>query len=490
MTGYSTDKSSQESLKNNPSEATNDLEEIRRLLFEPEIHQVKKVQERLDNLKLNTDNLSEVLPEAIAQRTLPDKELTQALLPTVEDAIHISVRKDVDVIATAIFPALLPGIQKAVAAAISEMTQSLNQTLEYGFSAKSIKWRLEARLTGKSFAEVVLLHTLLYQVEQVFLIDKESGLVLQHLVAPNIAAEDADMVSAMLTAIRNFIQDSFNVDKNDSLDALRFGGLALWIEQGSQAILAGVIRGNAPKELRFIFQDTLAKIHLKYSNKLDSFDGDTDLFLESENELKVCLQAQYESIPQKPSAVLYLVLGGIAVALTTWIGFTIQDNLRWSAYLNKLNNEPGIVITKAEKHWGKYFISGLRDPLAVDPKTIIQAAKLNPKTVISQWKPYISLEPVLLTARVKKMLKPPVTVSLKVDENGILYAYGSASHQWIVETRKRAQFISGINQFQEKDLLDLNLNKLEFKKRVKNKYYNSVKPTSNLQHFKKPSSGD
>jgi OOP family OmpA-OmpF porin len=72
----------------------------------------------------------------------------------------------------------LPGIQKAVAAAISEMTQSLDQTLEHELSPKSFKWRLEAKLTGKSFAEVVLLHTLLYQVEQVFLSHKESGLVL------------------------------------------------------------------------------------------------------------------------------------------------------------------------------------------------------------------------------------------------------------------------------------------------------------------------
>jgi OOP family OmpA-OmpF porin len=57
----------------------------------------------------------------------------------------------------------------------------------------------------------------------------------------------------MLTAIRNFVEDSFNVAQGDSLDALRFGGLALWIEQGSEAILAGVIRGNAPKELRLVF---------------------------------------------------------------------------------------------------------------------------------------------------------------------------------------------------------------------------------------------
>ncbi|HAJ58702.1 MAG TPA: flagellar motor protein MotB [Cyanobacteria bacterium UBA8543] len=464
MTSSSDNDVSNETLNNNHSSTQDELEELRRLLFEPEITQVRKVQEKIDNLKLNTDNLSQVLPNAIAQRPIPDKELTEVLVPTVEDAIYTSVRKDAEIIATAIFPVLLPGIRKAVAAAISEMTQSLNQTLDHSFSTKSLKWRLEALRTGKSFAEIVLLHSLLYRVEQVFLIHRESGLVLQHIVAPEVTAQDADMVSGMLTAIRNFVQDSFNVHKGDSLDALRFGELALWIEQGSQAILAGVIRGNAPKELRLVFQDTLNKIHLQKGSAISAFDGDATPFAETQQDLEACLQAQYESKPQKPSPVLWIVVGAIAVALGTWIGFSIRDHLRWANYLEKLNAQPGIVVTKAEKQWGKYFVSGLRDPLAADPIKIMKAAHINPKTVKSQWKPYVSLEPALFANRAKQLLQPPKTVSLQVDENGVLSATGVAPHQWIVETRKRVQFIPGINQFQEKNLLDQDLRKLQLSK--------------------------
>ena len=464
MTSSSDNDVSNETLNNNHSSTQDELEELRRLLFEPEITQVRKVQEKIDNLKLNTDNLSQVLPNAIAQRPIPDKELTEVLVPTVEDAIYTSVRKDAEIIATAIFPVLLPGIRKAVAAAISEMTQSLNQTLDHSFSTKSLKWRLEALRTGKSFAEIVLLHSLLYRVEQVFLIHRESGLVLQHIVAPEVTAQDADMVSGMLTAIRNFVQDSFNVHKGDSLDALRFGELALWIEQGSQAILAGVIRGNAPKELRLVFQDTLNKIHLQKGSAISAFDGDATPFAETQQDLEACLQAQYESKPQKPSPVLWIVVGAIAVALGTWIGFSIRDHLRWANYLEKLNAQPGIVVTKAEKQWGKYFVSGLRDPLAADPIKIMKAAHINPKTVKSQWKPYVSLEPALFANRAKQLLQPPKTVTLQVDENGVLSATGVAPHQWIVETRKRVQFIPGINQFQEKNLLDQDLRKLQLSK--------------------------
>ena len=63
------------------------------------------------------------------------------------------------------------------------MLESLNTTLEHSLSWRSLRWRLDARRTGKSFAEIVLLNTLVYRVEQVFLIHRPSGLLLQHLTA-------------------------------------------------------------------------------------------------------------------------------------------------------------------------------------------------------------------------------------------------------------------------------------------------------------------
>lgn len=469
MTSSSTEGISNEATKNDRPTAKEEMAELRRLLFAPEITQLENVQKRLDNITfegIKAEDLSRMLPDAIIQRSLPDEELTEVLRSTVEDAIYTSVRKDADVISTAIFPVLLPGIQKAIATAISEMTQSLNETLDNSLSAESLSWRIEALVTGKSFAEVVLLHSLLYRVEQVFLIHKETGLVLQHIVAPEVAAQDADLVAAMLTAIRDFVKDSFQVGKTDSLDSLQFGELTLWIEPGSQAILAGVIRGNAPKKLRLVFQDAIAKIHLNQSKALHAFSGDTTPFEASRPILETCLQAQYESKPeksasQKPSPVLWIVLGTLVIALLAWFGFSIRDSLHWTAYLAKLNAEPGIVVTKVEKHWGKHFISGLRDPLAADPIALMQATGVNSQAVFSQWQPYLSLEPALLAARAKQLLQPPETVSLEVDENGILYASGSAAREWVVQTRQRVQLIPGITQFRAEQLSHTAFKKLE-----------------------------
>jgi OOP family OmpA-OmpF porin len=187
-----------------------------------------------------------------------------------------------------------PAIRKAITSALQGMIQSFNQVLEHSFSLKGLKWRFEAMRTRKPFAEVVLLHTLVYQVEQVFLIHKDSGLVLQHVVGKSVIAQDPDLVSAMLTAIKDFVQDSFGGKKEESLETLRIGERNVWIEQGDNAFLAAVIRGNPPMDLQAVLREAIEEINFRQRDELESFDGDTTCFEEIRYILDNCLQAQFK----------------------------------------------------------------------------------------------------------------------------------------------------------------------------------------------------
>src|SRR5262245_50811213 len=171
----------------------------------------------------------------------------RALTPPVERAITASVRKNPGPLADALFPVMGPAIRKAVNAALAGMVDGLNRTLEHSLSWRSLAWRVEALRTGRSFGEVMLAHTLVYRVEQLFLIESTSGLLLQHLAPGTDGVRDADMVSGMLTAIRDFVKDSFGVAGDDALEGLKVGELSIWIEQGPRAVLAGVVRGVAPR---------------------------------------------------------------------------------------------------------------------------------------------------------------------------------------------------------------------------------------------------
>jgi OOP family OmpA-OmpF porin len=374
-------------------------------------------------------------------------------MPSVEAAIGVSVRKNPQRLVDAIFPVMGPAIRKAIANAFSEMVQSLNQTLEYSVSLKGLAWRLEALRTGKSFAEVVLSHTLLYRVEQVFLIHRETGLLLQHVHAGAAAVQDADLVSGMLTAIQDFVHDSFGAGRTDALDSLRVGEWTVWIERGPQAVLATVIRGTAPNDLRGLMQDALDRIHVEQRNALEAFDGDATTFAASRPHLESCIQMQTESVTRKkPSPVLLAAAALLLLALGLWLFFSIRESRRWDDYLGRLRSEPGLVVVSAEKRGGKYYITGLRDPMAVDPAALLGASRIDPQDVAARWEPYQTSHPDFVLARANRLLEPPSSVSLTV-EDGALVARGYATQDWIQAARRVTQMMPGVSRFDAEGLV-------------------------------------
>jgi outer membrane protein OmpA-like peptidoglycan-associated protein len=456
----------------NYAKDSNELSELRSLLLGIEPTRLEKFYQQIDNPHITPEDISRLLPEAIILRTMQDKELAEVMIPTVEESIKSSVKKDHHILSDAIFPIIGPAARKAISTFIDEMTQSLNHALEHSLSPQSFMWRLEARQTGKSFAQVVLLRTLVYRVEQIFLIHKETGLLLEHIIAPKVAAQDPALVSAMMTAIQDFVKDSFNVEKDDGLQSLRFGELTIWIEEAPHAVVAGIIRGNPPQELKLVFQEAIEKIHLKFNKELNFFKGDASAFSASKPYLEACLQAQYKSCSRKKYPYAWAFYATLALGFGLLGFLTVRNQERWNVLVEKLNSQPGIIVLKAESRDGKYFISGMRDPLAIDPNALIKQAKLDPNKVITNWEPYLSLQPQFTTKRVEQLLQPPKTVSLKVDENHILHVTGSAPRQWILEARKLWRFIPGVTQFRENNLVKLELSQLQsYKKQVEQEVF-------------------
>jgi OOP family OmpA-OmpF porin len=119
-----------------------------------------------------------------------------------------------------------------------------------------------------------------------------------------------------------------------------------------------------------------------------------------------------------------------------------------------VKNEPGIVVTEAGRREGKYFINGLRDPLARDPLTLLPEAKVDPAQVTGRWQPFQAMSPEFVLARAQSLLEPPATVKLTVEGN-VLAAEGFASSQWITETRRVVRFVPGLSQLREDKLLGL-----------------------------------
>jgi OOP family OmpA-OmpF porin len=371
---------------------SSDFAQLTELLVGPERAQLADLQSRFDDPARRAVDLALALPEAVKRAKA--KSLREALEPVFEKAFENSVRKHPRELADAIYPVIGPAIRSSIAASIREFAENLNQIVEKSASLRAIRWRIEARVTGKPFTEILLARSLLYSVEQVFLIHRKSGLLLQHVAARDSVLKDADMIAGMLTAIQDFFSDSFTVGGQD-LETVDTGRYKLWIQYGPKALLVGAVSGTAPAELKAVFRSAIDQIHQILYAELDSFkQDDISVFESSRPLLEACLLGQSKPAESRRKPVLgWLAAAAVLIALATWAWYSLREQARWTDYFGALKRQPGIVVTAVEKQGSAYLVSGLKDPLAREP------AAPDPRRVRFVWQPYLSLNTPLAAKR-------------------------------------------------------------------------------------------
>jgi OOP family OmpA-OmpF porin len=375
------------------------LAELRSLLIGPEKARLDSLSERLNDHDLLAEDISHVLAAAVRLSTFRDGKLRTSLQPLVEEAIRISVQRNPAILADALFPVIGKAVRKAVANALQGMAESLNRMVEQSLSLRALEWRLEALRTGKSFGEILLVRSSLYRVEQVFLIHRNTGLILQHCAADQETARDADLISAMLTAIQDFVRDSFTLESGAELETVQAGPFSLWIQHGPKAMLAGVVRGTPPNQLKALFEETLERISREQSAALENFDGDASPFEAVKPVVAACLLGRREPVKRTSLTPVWIGAGVLAVLLLLWAGFAYRSRQKWNSYVESLANEPGIVLTRIEKKGGRHIVSGLRDPLSADPAARLAASGIAADQAVFRWERYHSLDPKFVATR-------------------------------------------------------------------------------------------
>jgi outer membrane protein OmpA-like peptidoglycan-associated protein len=443
---------------------------------------LQQIEHRLNDPEQRALDLADILPDAIRQSTqqmmsnlsssvtsqvtsqLVDQEvekakLTESLQMPVEICIQQSIKKNVAPFADALFPLIGPTIRRSIGEAFKELLQRINTLLEHSiFSRKGIAWRIQAWRTGQSFAEVILMQTFIYRVEQVFLIHRESGLLILHAHVEGVEVGDSDAVSAMFTAIQDFTRDSFSVSKQEELESLQVGQYTVWVERSPYAILACVIRGMAPNLLRNLMTQQLELIHGRYGALLKNFDGDNTPLQSALPLIEETLKSEMKAgeKPRWMSPQLFIILGVIFILLVLWGYHSFEFHWRLNSYLQALQETPGIVINKTKKEGGKWVIYGMRDPLAPAPEKLAEQYDLTKDQVIFQGRWYQDLDPYFVEQRLRRWLKPPKTVNLSLQDT-VLHLRGHADQVWIDKVNDSIGLISGVTEVVSDNLINTEL---------------------------------
>ena len=446
------------------TDAERDLAALREKLLGPELRRLQAIERLLEQhprLEGPTpEEIAAVLPAAIRLRQSGDNQLGRALGPTLESAIQDSVQRNPSAIAEAIFPALGPAIRRAIGAALTGLVESFNAALSASLSLRGLRWHLEARRTGRSFAEIALLHSIAWRTELVLLVHRETGTLLlssqTSALTPVGATPDGDVVSAMLGAIQDFVSDSFARGAPTDLLRIAFDDRTLHVAVGPKVTLAALVRGVAPVEFTEQLQETCDLVHVLATARLAGFNGNTTPFTTLQPTLDDLLREEKAAHPSSRRmllawSLLLVVACGIGIGV---LALRSAESTRLSAAVAALRDEQGIVVLSAGRQAGDMTLVLMRDPDAADVSVVLREAGLDPAALDIHEEPYVCLQPEFVRHRAVRSLDPPATVEIDL-VRGRLEMRGTATHRWIQHALAVSNALPGVAEIDTSALVDI-----------------------------------
>ncbi len=110
---------------------------------------------------------------------------------------------------------------------------------------------------------------------ELFAVDRAGILVGQ--AAPDDEGLDGDIFAGMLSAVQDFVRDSFDrsLENKNTLGRLEYGNMKIIIEHGNHIFLTAVFTGSEHENMKSTVRNSLDRIESKYGHILENWSGDT-----------------------------------------------------------------------------------------------------------------------------------------------------------------------------------------------------------------------
>lgn len=263
----------------------------------------------------------------------------------VTPAISKGIADNKETMIDALYPIMGGMISKYVTQAIKEMMETINKKIESGLSFERYKRKAKAKLTGVSETELLMEESADATISSLFVIQKESSLLIAEAHLENQEIDDAHMVASMASAIKDFISDwAQNDEVGSEVQILSYGNATLYIESAGSVFIVAFLDAEPDYEQRIEINTFFASLIKEYSDFFQHFDGD-----ESAEEIVVLSMKMedylYEHSPKQsavtgkskrnPAKYILIFLGllllGYGVYLfNTWY---IQRSLEHNVYV-------------------------------------------------------------------------------------------------------------------------------------------------------------
>jgi hypothetical protein len=284
-----------------PSNTDPSLEALREILLGHYRRQIAELQAELDDL----------------ERRINDKDaLIATIAPVMGDAIRRKIRDAREEMIEAFYPIIGQVVLRAVSEAIDDLRRMVDAQVRTSFNPQATWWRLRARIGGASDADIALRESLPFEVEEIFLVHRDTGLLLRHISRASDTSTDSELISGMLTAIRDFTHDTFGRGREGELEEIEYGDQRILIEDAQHAYLAVVVDGIEPPGFWAEMRERIIEVEHTHQQALRHYDGDATPFASVEPALRsLMIPATPRELSPTQKRILAGVLGIAAVFL-------------------------------------------------------------------------------------------------------------------------------------------------------------------------------
>lgn len=192
------------------------LRQIQDILLKEERAELTQLKQQLDQ---RDQRVQQIIDDKLTYfQTHFPVEFKTALNKIIDQRIQYSQEE----ILNAIYPVLGKMIRKYITLQFEQLQDKIDQQLNKGLIG-----RLRNLFSGVKESDIVMSQMPASGVEEVFVIQKHSGLLLGSASAE--ATVDRDVVAGMLTAIKSFVEDAFKRE-NEDLEMIKYGSYSIIIQ--------------------------------------------------------------------------------------------------------------------------------------------------------------------------------------------------------------------------------------------------------------------
>ncbi len=227
------------------------LDRLKEILLWDDRKELDEIKQILDTRAHLSERVSPIIEEHLSALK---ETFSEDYKEIINKLIEVKLKNSQEEIVNSLYPSLGRMIKKYIGHQFELLKENIDNSVKKTFSPAGFKRRVKSFFTGVKESELILSNANNYTIQEVFLIERDSGLLMGS--ASLHTTFDQDVVAGMLTAIKAFVEDAFKKEKQE-LEFIEYGNYKIVIQTFFSYYMAAAIDGTMITQEKFDVEESM-----------------------------------------------------------------------------------------------------------------------------------------------------------------------------------------------------------------------------------------